>query len=363
VRVKLFKYADAGIGRIVARLLPSPKRDLNLIDVPVSRILIIRPGGIGDAVLLVPALCKLHQIYPHASIHVLAETRNAAVFDLAEGVEKVYCYDIPSQLLRAIRNQYDVVIDTEQWHRLSAVVARLTRSPVLIGFGTNDRKRLFTHPVPYSHDDYEVDSFLHLLTPLVDNGGWDRALPFLTVRPDVNSIATQVLEPGRTEIIVALFPGSSIRERQWGTHRFQKTARLLSSRGYSIIAVGGGTDQRAGEVIVEDLPHSLNLCGQLSLPETAAVLRRCNLLITGDSGIMHIGYGLGIKIVALFGPGREKKWAPQGPTVRVINKHLACSPCTSFGYTPRCTRNEACLQDITPEEVVQESMTLLGPGV
>ncbi len=359
MRVKLLKYGDAILGRAVAHLLPSSKSEANPIDVPVRQILVIRPGGIGDAALLAPALCKIQKTYPQALIHVLAETRNAAVFDLVGGIEKVFFYDIPSQLFGVIRNHYDLVIDTEQWHRLSAVVAWMTRAPILIGFDTNDRRRLFTHPVPYSHEDYEADSFLHLLRPLTKDIPWDGRLPFLTIRPDLSSRATRLLAPLAAGRIVALFPGSSILERQWGASRFQRTARLLSNKGLGIVVVGGKTDQKAGESIIEGIPQSLNLCGQLSLSETAAVLRQCGMLITGDSGIMHIGYGLGISIVALFGPGRQKKWAPRGRKVKVINKNFTCSPCTTFGYTPRCRQNAACLQEISPEEVFEEAMKLL----
>ncbi len=75
-------------------------------------------------------------------------------------------YDIPSELMETIRGRYDLVIDSEQWHRLSAVVARLCRPRMLIGFGTNVRRRLLGREVYYSHDDYEAISFLRLLEPL-----------------------------------------------------------------------------------------------------------------------------------------------------------------------------------------------------
>ncbi len=304
VRVKLLKYADAILGRAAVHLLPSPGQHLNAANVPVNRILMIRPGGIGDAVLLVPALRSIRHTYPHASVHVLAESRNAAVFDLVDGIDQVLLYDTPSQLVKVLRTRYDLVVDTEQWHRLSAVVARLTGAPVLIGFGTNDRERLFTHPVPYLQEDYEADSFLHLLKPFMDVSGRDRVVPFLTVRPDLLALAARVLEPLKSRRIVALFPGSSIRERKWGASRFRETAQKLGRDGYGIVVVGGEPDRKAGETIVQGIPSSLNLCGQLSLPGTAAVLDRCDLLIAGDSGVMHIGYGLDVRIVALFGPGR-----------------------------------------------------------
>jgi ADP-heptose:LPS heptosyltransferase len=358
-RVTLLKYADTIVGRAVTSIMPSRKNPSGLDDAAVRRILIIRPGGIGDAVLLAPTLAALIKHYPQASVHVLAEKRNKAVFGLMEGIAAVYCYDKGFELLRVIRNRYDLVIDTEQWHQLSAVIARLTRAPISIGFSTNSRRKHFTHPVPYSQEDYEAQSFLHLLCPLVGaiERGW--RVPFLTMPQPMIHRAAAILAPLSSGNLIAVFPGSSIRERKWGTDKFRNTVRLLSDQGYGIVVVGGEYDRETGEAVIHDIPRSLNLCGYLSLPETAAVLLSCKLLITGDSGIMHIGYGLGIRMVALFGPGRERKWAPQGHDVTVINKHLPCSPCTTFGYTPECTKNAPCLQDITPEEVVQESMKLL----
>ncbi len=357
---KLIKVVDAVIGKPLVSFAPSPPAaSKNISSGRIARILLIRPGGIGDAVLLIPSINALMVKFPDAAIDILAEKRNSAVFSLCRDINRVYHYDKPRELLAAIRGSYDIVIDTEQWHRLSAVVARLTRSPMSIGYATNEREKLFTHPVPYSHDDYEVTSFLNLIVPIGENHGNDLERPFLSV-PDCCSKSSRPLLQTLGDLkIVSIFPGSSIRERKWGSDRFHQTARMLSDRGYGIVVVGGKGDMLAGGEVTRDLPNSLNLCGRLSLPETAAILKESALLITGDSGIMHIGYGLGIKILALFGPGREKKWAPKGRNCRVINKKLPCSPCTTFGYTPRCRKGRKCMEKISVEEVVAESLKLL----
>ena len=134
----------------------------------------------------------------------------------------------------------------------------------------------------------------------------------------------------------------------------------LSERGYGIIVVGGKDDIRAGEEIIRDIPGGISICGKLSLPETAAMLKESSLLVTGDSGIMHLGYAVGTKVVALFGPGIVKKWAPRSSRVIVINKELPCSPCTKFGYTSTCPIDAECMQRIAAEEVMEKAMILLG---
>lgn len=360
---RLLKFVDATFGRAAANIIIFAARGKNDACPKSSRqtesILFIRPGGIGDAVLLIPAIILLKKAFPHAAIDILAEKRNSSVFALCHDVSAVYHYESPADIFRTIRQSYDVVIDSEQWHRLSAVVARMTQAPMSIGFATNERNKLFTHPVPYSHDDYEMDSFLNLVEPLINTITRERSMPFLTISPEVTDTVMPLLEPLMKRKIVALFPGSSIEERRWGNDRFHQAAKLLSDRGYGIAVVGGNDDVRAGKEIVSGLSNALNLCGKLSLPETAAVLKESSLLIAGDSGIMHIGYGLGIKIVALFGPGRELKWAPRSSRVAVINKHLSCSPCTKFGYTPKCPINAECMKSIAVEEVVEKVRALM----
>jgi ADP-heptose:LPS heptosyltransferase len=228
-----------------------------------------------------------------------------------------------------------------------------------IGFATNNRKKLFSHPVSYSHDDYEMHSFMNLLAPIIGTNTRDLEMPFLMVPPVMTDKVKPLLGPVLRNKMVALFPGGSIKERQWGSGRFHQTAKVLSDQGYGIVVVGGNDDVRAGNEIVSGLSNALSLCGKLSLPETAAVLKESALLIAGDSGIMHVGYGLGIKIVALFGPGRELKWAPRSSHVAVINKNLSCSPCTKFGYTPKCPIDAECMKRITVDEVFAKARALM----
>ena len=115
---------------------------------------------------------------------MLAEKRNGGVFQLISGANRLLCYDCPRELLQVMQCSYDVVIDTEQSHRLSAVVARFISAPVKIGFDNNERRRMFTHLIPYSHDDYETLSFAHLLAPLkISVSDMETGTPFLFI-PD-----------------------------------------------------------------------------------------------------------------------------------------------------------------------------------
>lgn len=355
-RLILLKTVDSVIGRFAVSLFGIKHRRN---PTSLEKILIIRPGGIGDAVLLIPSIIAIKKKYPSVSIDILAEKRNFEVFSLCREVNRVFLYDRPIEFLYAIRGRYDIVIDTEQWHRLSAVIARLTRAPVSIGYATNERKKLFTHPIPYSHEDYEVDSFLNLVSPLVGKVFFDQNKPFLSVPSEVTGRGSSLLQTLLGHKVVAVFPGGSIPERRWGVERFHETAKMLTGKGYGIVILGGKREIREGDEISRGLDNVMNLCGRLSLIETAAILKEVSMLITGDSGLMHIAYGLGTRVVALFGPGIEKKWAPRGKGNIVINKKVNCSPCTSFGYTSRCKKNSECMNQITVKEVFEKTTDLL----
>jgi len=351
------KSIDAVFGRLAIKLVPSPSpRDIQG-DV-IRSILIIRPGGIGDAALLSLALYKLQASYPAARIDVLAERRNAGTFALVPGIDQVFLYDSPSGLIDVLRSSYDIVIDTEQWHRLSSIIARLTGAPVVVGFDTNDRRRMFTHTVPYSHEDYEADSFLHLVALLGTDTDRDETAQFLFPPDDARLIATKLLKSVETDKFVTIFPGASISERQWGVDRFRCVVKSLESHAVRAVVVGSADDRFLADAIVSG-SRAVNLAGCTSISGTAAIISSSRLLISGDSGILHIGVGLGIPTVSLFGPGIASKWAPRGPRHRVLNMRIACSPCTRFGNTPPCPRNVNCLSGITPEEVVHAIMDLI----
>lgn len=350
MKTSLLKSVDGVVGRLAVQLIPPPQTR----DCPreIRSILIIRPGGIGDAALLAPTIQTLRQRYPLAHIHILAEKRNCGLFSLIPGIARINSYDTPAGLFETLKTPYDLVIDTEQWHRLSALVARLTGAPVIIGFDTNNRRRMLSHAVPYSHDIYEADSFLSLLFPLgIESGHGSAAAPFLVVPELARQQAATLLLPIAGEPFITLFPGASIRERQWGGDRFNEVVRILEKDGLRSVIVGGKDDRGLGEEIANGTT-ALNIAGSTSLQGTAAVIESSKLLLSGDSGILHIGVGLGVPTVSLFGPGIAAKWAPKGSRHTVLDRGLECSPCTRFGTTPPCPERVRCLAEITPEDVV-----------
>lgn len=347
MKATLLKRLDTLAGPLLTRLFW--KRRGLPAHTPPRSVLFIRPGGIGDAILLIPALRAVREAFPGCRIDLLAESRNASAFLLSPVKHKVYRYDSPSELLQVLSKCYDVVVDTEQWYRLSAIIARLVLAPRAVGFATNERGRLFTDPVPYPGQRHEALSFLSLLRPL----GIDRPEvggAYLTLPLAAQQAAGELLSPLGGKPFVAIFPGASVPEKEWGVHNYRLVASALVAAGCAVVVVGGADTRVAGERIAEG-GIALNLAGKGSLVVSAAVIRAAQLLVSGDSGLLHIAAGLGRPTVSLFGPSDPVKWAPRGEGHRVFNTARPCAPCSRFGTVPPCA-NPGCL-DADPAKVVE----------
>ena len=221
VKVALLKSIDNCVGWFLCNSLSRPQIGRN--D-NINSVMIIRPGGIGDVVLLAPIIKILKKSRPHIYITILAESRNYAVSALISNVDKILCYDRPGELIQAVLGIYDVVIDTEQSYQLSAVVARLVRSSIKIGFDTNERRQMFTHCVLYDQGAYETDNFLALLKPLEID--CQRSVAAVTLSVPSSSVVTanKLLQPLTSGTFIAIFPGASIPEKRWGVDKFDTRA-------------------------------------------------------------------------------------------------------------------------------------------
>ena len=330
----------------------------------IRTILVIRPGGIGDAVLVFPLLQHLRSLFSNAELHVLAEKRNAGVFESTDIADKIFLYDRFStvDLLRVVSGKYDVVIDTEQYHNLSAIVAFMTGAKYRGGFDTGKRGDLFTHTARYSQKDYEVFSFLQLFTALSGKTTrFDKDLPFYPIDARHLPWVEETLAGLNTGRIAVIAPGASVPERRWAPKKFVQLIRWFFSIGFCVIIVGGKEEVKTAESIARSCSDSnmLNMAGKASLGKVAAIISRAKIYIGSDTGILHIAYGVGTPTVHLFGPGILEKWAPVGMRYRAITKELACSPCTQYGYMPPCPINVECMRRISVDEVKSAIKDLL----
>ena len=342
------KHIDGFIGDFLNGFFPERNRRA---PKSVNRVLIIRPGGMGDAVLLIPMIKKIRYLYKDVEIDILAETRNADVFYLLDFDINVYRYDKINEFLGVLRKQYDLVFDTEQWHKMSSLVARYL-GKFTVGFDANSRRKNFDVKVKYSHTEYEVESFLNLLRAYCEtleiNMEFDWDYPFLNV------------ENTDKFYDIVIFTGASVDFRKWEKKKYARLLNKLSQKGLKVAFIGSKDDVEFNKTILDMCNNCADdYSGKTNLKETAKVIASSRLLFSTDSGILHIGAALGINTVSLFGPGIEYKWAPKGENHKTVNMYLPCSPCTRFGYTPKCPYDVRCMKEIDVNRVFKAITSLL----
>ena len=157
-----------------------------------------------------------------------------------------------------------------------------------------------------------------------------------------------------------MFTGASIPERRWSRDNFIKVAEYLTEHGFSVVILGSKSDKKTASYIKKKVKDVVDLTGETNLSDVAHILKVSNMFLTVDSGLMHIAHGLGIPTVAIFGPSNEKKWSPRSTASVVINKHLECSPCSKFGYTPMCSYNARCISSISVKDVIESVGKIIG---
>ena len=380
MRIRLLKIFDATAGALLCWVgglalhlvrrradgVPTP----GMAGIEVRRILVIRPGGMGDMILLQPALKALRRHYPSALIDLVCERRNREIPELAGASVETLLYDVqPFRTLRLlIGRRYDLVIDTEQFHNFSAVMAWVSGAPVRIGFKINPgRNPIYTHLVNYDLEGYEAGEFMRLLAPL---GIREEVVVAGCLAGDDPSRRRHPDSAGHSALVL-LHIGASTRYKHWALENMAALVRRLiteSSAGMSkpvIGLVGGRKDadlaRRIAALAGEDGQVRV-MAGELTLGETAELIGKAVLFIGGDSGLAHLAVALGTPTVVLFGPSDPLKWGVRSPRNAVVCKGLACSPCFIFGYHKRC-HTIACMGGITVDEVVLAcSKVIAGPA-
>lgn len=359
--MKALQWADRKFGPLAVALFGGSRVPLRPLSPGVqapSKILMIRPGGMGDAVLTLPLVAALARRLPEASIDVLAEARNFEVYAIGDtGVAEVVRYDIsPLATFAKLRaRRYDVVIDTEQFHVLSTIYASRLRAGRLAGFDTFGRRAMLTDTAPYSEDDYEVHSFLRLFSVLTgEEARFDPDTPFLTPHQNHFEWADGALASASGQPIASVMCAAGAPRRLWPVERLTLVCAHLRRRGFRVALIGGGDGRARAAEIRKALGEGCeDFTGSTSLARTAALLARSAVCVTPDTGILHLAYAVGTPTLSLFGSGVRAKWAPPGTDHVWVSANLDCSPCTSWGRTPECGRDNACMTALPVETVTR----------
>lgn len=364
LRIRFLKLFDALVGGPLCILLgflasfrSISNRNSEELLVHIRRILVIRPGGIGDMILLLPVLQLLKKQFPNAQIDVVCERRNIEVLQIAKwrnGRLLIYDANPIAFILKLLRSQYDVAIDTEQFHNFSAVFTYFSGASVRIGFKINPRRNsIYTHLVNYDVGGFEGDQFMKLVKPL--------GITSCNIQSALNNVSYSLPPSAEAQLLtkrafVVIHPGGNVRQKTWEPAKYAELIKHLKTKfGLVTIIAGSKTEKKYESMILKILGTETNdvisMVGKLTLSQTAELIRRSAIFIGTDSGLAHLAIATGVRSVILFGPTDENKWGQNNNLHATVRKQLPCAPCSMFGYYKPCREN-ACLRKIEVNDVL-----------
>lgn len=337
---------------------------------PPSRIIVRMPNWIGDLVMATPVLVDLRAHFPQAKITAMCLSGHTPLLEKEPALDEVFGFRRPSgwihraahaDLFEPLRfGNYDLgllltnSLSSAWWFVRGHVAHR-------IGYPGHWRRPLLNYVVPKAADYervHQVIAYKRLLEPM--GIPVSDTAPRLFVRDQVMEATRQLLlDKGVDDeaIVVGVNPGAAYGTAKcWLPERFREvTLRLLQHPRMRILYFGDQSTAPLVGDICRDLPDRvINLAGKTNLAELMAYIKLCRVLLTNDSGPMHMAAALGTPPLALFGSTNDVRTGPYG-LGQVIHKHVECSPC----YKRVCPIDFRCMKRITVDEVHRQLLELI----
>jgi len=339
-----------------------------------GKTLIRGVNWVGDAVMTMPAVRAIKRAAPDSLSSLLVKPWVAPLFEKDPFVDRTIIYEDSHsgimgkfQLARALREErFDRAILLQNALD-AAVTAWLARIPERIGYARDGRGLLLTHALPHSGEDrsmHHIDYYLKLLESVgLPPSGTDTWIYLdlaerLAAREKISSLKRPIL---------GINPGASYGSaKQWLPERFTEVARrIIEELDGSVLVFGGpGEADVASEIISPIQEHAntgraVNMAGKTGLRELMSLMSECDVVLSNDSGPMHIADGLAVPLVAIFGSTSPELTGPRKPSSHVVRAGVDCSPC----FRRTCPdKGLACMETIGVEEVFSAVRQALPSG-
>jgi heptosyltransferase I len=321
-------------------------------------ILIVRLGALGDIVHAVPAAAALRHAFPDARIDWLVESKHRAMVDLITVVDRAVALDRPSvsgwlDVSRRMQEiQYDVAIDFQGLMK-SAVLARASGAPRVIGFSIWHLREKAARPfyseihrdTPSERADHVIRQNLGLLQTL---GVDDMTVRFPLAEVQSDALAEIRATLGRERPFALINPGAAWPNKRWPPERFGEVAAFLREiRDLPSFVLWGPGEEGLAGAVVERSDGAARVAPATRIADLLALSRAAALMISGDTGPLHLAAAVGTPTVSLFGPTDPQRNGPWSDDDVAVSRYGSCG----CHYERRCRKTAWCLESIDVAEV------------
>ncbi len=333
-----------------------------------ANILVRMPNWIGDLVMATPVLTDLRAAFPKASITAMCRSPLSDLLLQDASIDELFSFTRPTNKFLHRQERRNIIAKIQAGKFDTAVLLTNSFSSAWqvwqgrvarrIGYAVHFRRIFLTDPVAWPKEPmHQVDLYKNLLAPL----GLSRSatVPRLYVsKKEVDESKEILYQRGyvRGRKLIGINPGAAYGSAKcWPPERFRALALELLKEGH-VVFFGDASTASLIREICKGLPEeAMNLAGVTSLRELACIIKDCDVLVTNDSGPMHIAAAFDTPLVALFGSTDEKATGPYGKPDAIIHKHASCSPC----FKRICPIDFRCMKEISVEEVAEKAKGFL----
>jgi lipopolysaccharide heptosyltransferase II len=318
--------------------------------------LIVRLGAIGDVVNAIVVATALREAWPESRIAWAVHELALPLVDRHPAIDRVHLWRKRGgwtglrEVLSEIRGErYELALDLQRLAK-SAALARLSGASRVVGFDRARTKEaswlLPRERLTPAASAHVVDQYLEVLAHL---GLPPRAPRFELPRDDSAVTSAERLLAVFPRAPILIHVGATKPANRWPPRRFGELASALIDRGLPVAFTGSAADRAAVEQASAVEPRAVDLCGRTGLLDLAELQRRARLVVSCDSGPMHLAAAVGTRVVALFGAADERRTGPYGTRHVVVRTRPECAPCR----LRVCNRpRHECMEDLEVETVV-----------
>jgi lipopolysaccharide heptosyltransferase II len=344
----------------------------------ISRIVVRGTNWVGDAVMTVPALRELRRLFPAAHITLATRSWAEGLFADAEFLDDLLIHE--GSGLRSVVHQvrcwqkggFDLAVLFPNSLE-SALVASLARVPTRIGYATDGRQRLLTHPLglpEWRSSRHEIFYYLNIISELKRLKGVDtQALSVHEAQPDGSIQLSETRKSEAREFLrlkgvrddqplIALCPGSiNSRAKRWPADRYATLGdRFVSELGAEVLLIGSAAESDISSEVSRHMRNQpVMLTGETNLAQLVGILGVVDLLVTNDTGPAHIAASLERPTLVIFGPTNPLTTRPFSSAGEIVRHPPDCAPC----MLRDCPIDHRCMTAISPDEVFERAQTIL----